>query len=146
MPWLKILSRNARCLWNRPEFTRLIEAREKYSRHPTDSSRYRFFCKEVAKDIYDARASTSYTMAVREKIAFIAKVFANPTTRHWESPIAHLVQRESDYEKYQDSCLSGAGGFSAHLRFWWALEWPKEIVLRTRLPRNDKHRISINLL
>jgi hypothetical protein len=43
-------------------------------------------------------------------------------------------------------CLKGAGGFLAPLQFWWALEWPKEIVTRAYLPRKDKHQISINLL
>ena len=142
----QILTSNARRIWNLPEFTKLIEARDRYSRHPTDSSKYRFFCKKVAKVIYDARAKTSYTGSVREEIAFITNVFANPDIYRWESPIAHLIPRESDYETFQDSCLEGAGGFSALLLFWWALQWPKEIVLRTKLQRNDRHRISINLL
>jgi hypothetical protein len=142
----QILSRNARRIWNRPEFAKLITEHDKYSRHPTDSSKYRFFCQKVAKVIYDARARTSYTIAVCEEVAFITTVFANPTTYQWESPIAHLITREPDYETFQDSCLTGAGGFSAHLRFWWALEWPKEIIKRTQLPRNDVARISINLL
>jgi hypothetical protein len=133
----QILQRNSRRVWNRPEFAALIQERDKYSRHPTDSSKYRFFCKKVAKVIYDSRAKTSYTIAVREEIAFITKVFMDPTTYRWESPIAHLIDRESDYETLQDSCLTGAGGFSALLRFWWSLEWPNEIVQRTRLARND---------
>jgi hypothetical protein len=142
----QILSSNARRVWNLPEFKKLIEVRDSYSRHPTDSSKYRFFCKKVAKVIYDSRATTSYTLAVREEIAFITKVFTNSETYRWESPIAHLIMRESDFETFQDSCLRGAGGFSPSLRFWWALEWPKEIVTRAGLPRKDSHRISINLL
>jgi hypothetical protein len=142
----QILRSNSRRVWNRPEFTALIQERDKYSRHPTDSSKYRFFCKKVARVIYDSRATTSYTCDVRDEIAFITKVFTNPATYRWESPIAHLILREHDYFAHQDSCLKGAGGFSAPLRFWWALEWPKEIVTRAYLPRKDKHRISINLL
>jgi hypothetical protein len=142
----QILRSNSRRVWNRPEFTTLIQERDKYSRHPTDSSKYRFFCKKVAKVIYDSRAKTSYTTEVREEIAFITKVFSDPITYRWESPIAHLIDRESDYEVLQDSCLTGAGGFSALLRFWWSFQWSDEIVKRTRLPRNNIHRISINLL
>jgi hypothetical protein len=142
----QILSRNARRVWNLPEFTKLIQERDRYSRHPTDSSKYRFFCKKVAKVIYDTKAKTTYSASVRWEIEFITQVFANPDIYRWESPIAHLIVRESDYETLQDSCLTGAGGFSALLKFWWALEWPKEIVLRTKLPRKDQHRISINLL
>jgi hypothetical protein len=40
---------NLRRVWNQPEFTPLIQERDKYSQHPTDSSKYRFFCKKVAK-------------------------------------------------------------------------------------------------
>jgi hypothetical protein len=45
----QILKSNCQHLWKKPEFTALIHERDKYSRHPTDSSKYRFFCKKVAK-------------------------------------------------------------------------------------------------
>jgi hypothetical protein len=60
--------------------------------------------------------------------------------------MAHLIKREHDYETFQDSCLKGAGGFSPPFRFWWIVEWHEQVVLRTKLPRNSIHRISINLL
>jgi hypothetical protein len=142
----QILRSNSRHVWNLPQFTALIQERDKYSRHPTDSSKYRFFCKKVARVIYDSRAKTFYTTEVKEEIAFITKVFSDPITYRWESPIAHLIDREHDYEVLQDSCLTGAGGFSALLRFWWSFQWLDEIVKRTRLARNSIHRISINLL
>jgi hypothetical protein len=101
----------------------------------------------VAKVIYDSRVKTFYTTEVREEIVFITKVFLDLITYRWESPIAHLINRENDYKVLQDSCLlMGAGGFSALLRFWWSFQWLDEIVKRTRLPRNSIHRISINLL
>jgi hypothetical protein len=106
---------NSRRVWNRPEFTALIQERDKYSQHPTDSSKYWFFCKKVAKVIYDSRATTTYTCNVHEEIAFITMVFTNPATYQWEYPIAHLILREHDYFAHQDSCLKGAGGFLAPL-------------------------------
>jgi hypothetical protein len=36
-----------------------------------DSLKYRFFCKKVAKVIYDAQAWTSYSMPVQREIEFI---------------------------------------------------------------------------
>jgi hypothetical protein len=39
----QILRSNLRQMWNQPEFMALIQERDKYSRHPTDSSKYRFF-------------------------------------------------------------------------------------------------------
>jgi hypothetical protein len=100
----------------------------------------------VAKVIYDPCAKTSYTTEVREEIAFITKVFSDPITYRWESPIAHLIDRENNYKVVQDSCLTGASGFLALLWFWWSFLWPDEIIKRTRLPRNSIHCISINLL
>jgi hypothetical protein len=60
--------------------------------------------------------------------------------------MAHLIKREHDFDTYQDSCLKGAGGFSLPFRFWWIVEWYDQVVLRTKLPRNSIHCISINLL
>jgi hypothetical protein len=42
--------------------------------------------------------------------------------------------------------LLGGGGYSLQLSFWWALDWPEDIVHRTRLPGKDPDHISINLL
>jgi hypothetical protein len=39
----QILRSNPRRVWNLPQFTALIQERDKYSQHPTDSSKYRFF-------------------------------------------------------------------------------------------------------
>jgi hypothetical protein len=111
-----------------------------------DSSKYRFFCRKVTQAIYDFKSRTYLSAAVREELAFIIKVFSNPDTYRWESPIAHLIRHEQDYEACQDSCLQGVGGFSPNLRFWWIVEWSNQIYRRTKLPRNDKHHISINLL
>ena len=111
-----------------------------------DSSKYRFFSQKVARAIYNFKSRTYLSSAVCEELAFIIKVFSNPDTYRWESPIAHLIRREQDYEACQDSCLWGAGGFSPNLRFWWIVEWSNQIYHRTKLPRNDKHCISINLL
>jgi hypothetical protein len=135
----QILRSNARRAWNRPEFAALVRERDKYSRHPTDSSKYQFFCKKVAQVIYNTRASMVYTLAVLEEIAFITRIFSDPVTYRWESPIAHLIVRKHDYETFGDACLRGAGGLLPSLRFWWALEWPQEIVARAYLKRCSPH-------
>lgn len=55
---------------------------------------------------------------------------------------------ETDYEGYQDACLTGGGGFSFPLGFWWMLQWPENVSSRTIrfLSKGDKRLISINLL
>jgi hypothetical protein len=72
------LHSNLRRVWNQPEFMALIQERDKYSQHPTNSSKYQFFCKKEAKVIYDSRAKMFYMTEEREEIAFITKVFLDP--------------------------------------------------------------------
>ena len=140
------LARNAARIWHSDEFRNNIALRDTYSKHPTDSSKYRFFSKKVSRAIWDVKSYTYLSADVRDELAFITKVFSDPSTYRWESPMAHLIKREHDYETFQDSCLKGAGGFSPPFRFWWIVEWHEQVVLRTKLPRNSIHRISINLL
>jgi hypothetical protein len=85
----------------------------------------------VAKVICDSRAKIFYMTEVREEIVLITKVFLDPITYRWESPIAHLMDQENDYKVLQDSCLTGAGGFLPLLQFWWSFQWPDKIVKRT---------------
>jgi len=143
-----ILASNARRLWSTQEFRELIETRDRSARHPTDASRFRFFSSAVAKAIWTCKSRTWLTQDIREELAFIVRVFGNPTTYRWSSPIAHLIPLAPDYQAWQDSCLDGAGGFSFQLRFWWVVEWPDSIRQRSirYLPQGDKSLVSINML
>jgi hypothetical protein len=140
------LSRNAARIWHSLEFQKTVEMRDQYSRHPTDSSRFRFFSRKVARAIYDFKSRTFITPAIREEIDFLVHVLSDPIKYRWQSPIAHLIRREHDGETHQDACPRGAGGFSSDFDFWWTVVWPEPIYQRTRLQRNDPSRISINLL
>ena len=140
------LANNAARLWQTQEFRETVALRDLHCRHPTDSSKFRFFSSKVARTIYHFRSKTCLSAAVREELAFITHIFSRPDIYKWESPIAYLIPREQDYDAYQDSCLRGAGGFSPSLLFWWIVVWSDEIFRRTGLRRNDKHRIWINLL
>jgi hypothetical protein len=137
---------NVECIWHSSEFRAAIALRDQYSRHPTDASRFRFFASKVARAIYDAKARTYLTAAIKEETDFLIHILSNPDIYHWESPIAHLIPRESDGETYQDTCPQGGGGFSTNLDYWWALEWPNDIYQHTTLPPKDIWYISNNLL
>ena len=89
----QILAKNAARIWHSPEFKQLIATRDIYSRHPTDSSKYRFFCKKVVRAVYDSKAKTYMTAAIRDEINFLIQVFSNPKVYRWKSPISHLIQR-----------------------------------------------------
>jgi hypothetical protein len=140
------LSQNAKRIWNSPEFKDTIALRDQYSRHPVDSSKYRYFSRKVARAIYDSKSSTFITPSIRSEIDFIIHVLSQPDVYHWESPIAHLIPRESDGDIYQDACPRGGGGFSSDLDFWWTILWLPEIYSRTQLPPSDRCFLSNNLL
>jgi hypothetical protein len=106
------LAQNAACIWHFNGFRNNIALRDTYSKHPTDSSKYRFFNKKVSRAIWDIKSYTYLSTDIGEELAFITKVFSNPSTYRWESPMAHLIKREHNFNTYLDSCLKGAGGFS----------------------------------
>ena len=143
-----IMRSNSKRLWNSPEYRDLIKNRDLTRGHPTESSRFKWFSSKTAKAIWDCKAQTWITVQVRAELDFIATVFSNPMIYLWESPIAHLIPLEPDYAGWQDSCLSGAGGFSFQLFFWWVVEWPSFIQQRSIrfLKKGDTNLISINLL
>ena len=89
---------NAKCIWHSSEFRTAIALRDQYSQHPMDASRFRFFTSKVARAIYDAKAHTYLTMAIHKETDFLIHILSNPDTYRWESPIAHLIARESDGE------------------------------------------------
>jgi hypothetical protein len=105
------LSRNAARIWHSPEFQKTVELRDQYSRHPTDSSRFRFFSRKVARAIYDFTSRTFITLAIKEEIDFRGHVLSDPIKYRWQSPIAHLIRRDHDGETHQDACPRGAGFF-----------------------------------
>jgi hypothetical protein len=85
---------------------------------------------------------------VREELRFLLHVFKDPITYSWSAPIATLIKREPDFHSWQDACLSGAGGFSFNLQFWWMVEWSPTIANRTIqfLSKGNRHLVSINAL
>ena len=140
-----LLNSNSRRLMQTREFQELTE---QAARHPTDSSKYRFFSSKTAQAIWKHKAVTWIGLGLREELAFVTTVLSNPEIYKWASPIAHMIPRAPDFEIWQDACLQGAGGFSLSLRFWWALEWNDAIYKCTLrfLPQRDQYLLSINLL
>jgi hypothetical protein len=140
------LRNNAERLQFSAAFRDLLAKRDLFCNHPTDSSKYRFFSQRVSRTIWDCKSNTYLTPAIRQEVDFIITILSDPITYKWESPIAHLIPREHDYEVYQDACPQGAGGFSPSLDFWWSLPWPDTITKRTFLHTTDPAYISNNLL
>ena len=55
----------------------------------------------------------------------------------WEMPIAHIIQRTPSAMAYGNSSLEGARGYSIGLKFWWHIEFPEEVKLRTLHHKKD---------
>ena len=86
---------------------------------------------------------------MRDEIEFFREQLHPKSEVLWESPLALIIPRTPSAVVYGDSCLHGAGGFSTDLKFWWHIEFPEEIKLRTLLHMKDNadgNLISINVL
>ena len=90
---------------------------------------------------------------MKRELQMLRDIFSNPTDYPWTVPIAHLIPRDPTFSAWGDSSLYAAGGFSLDLQFWWYLDWPPVIELRTlkyySVSRKDpvtNELISINLL
>eukprot|EP00978_Attheya_sp_CCMP212_P027413 scaffold91767_cov39-Attheya_sp.AAC.1 len=88
---------------------------------------------------------------MKAELLMIRQILSQPDKFKWSSAIAHLIDRLADYAVWGDSSLYGGGGFSLDLKFWWQLDWPKEIqgrnikTIKTRDPKTGE-TISINVL
>jgi hypothetical protein len=85
------LQRNAHRIQHDPKFRDILVQRDYYHSHPTDSSKYRFFCKKVARAIFDSKAKTYLTSYIHQEVDFLLTILSNPGTYHWGSLIPHLI-------------------------------------------------------
>jgi len=93
--------------------------------------------------------STSSARICIGKLIFFREKLLPGSGICWETPITHIIQRTLSATAYGDSSLEGAGGYSIGLKFWWHIEFPEEVKLRTLLHRKDNKNgklISINFL
>ena len=129
-------------------FQELIKDIDRSSLSEEDLQKGLFAQGKLAQKIWRYTRRYFINRTMRAEIAMLIYILEHPTEYRWETPIAHLIPRESDYNSFGDSCLTGCGGFSIDLAFWWQLIWPQEIQVRTIrvLQQKDKRLISINVL
>ena len=86
---------------------------------------------------------------MRLEIKFLRdKLLPQPDIKR-ETPTAHIIRRMPSASSFGDSSLTGMGGYSLDLKFWWHLPVPEEVQQRTLLHREDNsdgQLISINVL
>ena len=102
--------------------------------------------------IWNTKKRFHITNALRKELKLLYYLFSNPDTFPFTSPIAHIIDREPDFEAKGDTCLDGAGGYSTDLSFWWFVEWPEYVKQKTvkyfikYYYGVQSTRLSINLL
>jgi len=65
----------------------------------------------------------------------------------WETPIAHLIPRMPSAMTVGNSCLTGAGGYSISLGFWWHMAFPDDVFKRTLVyKKNNKDSQLVSIV
>jgi len=112
-----------------------------------DDLKAHFALSHKAKMIWSYSKRYFINPSFRENLNILLKLLKSDY--QWETPIAFLIPRDPDFTADGDSSLIAAGGYSLHLKFWWHLEWPKEVQARNirEIKRDKKGKlISINIL
>jgi hypothetical protein len=87
----QMLESNAQHILHDPKLKDVIAKRDQYQLHPTDSSKYRFFSRQVSRAIYDPKVTTYLMQDIHQEADFLITVLSDPDTYQWGSPIAHLI-------------------------------------------------------
>jgi hypothetical protein len=105
--------------------------------------------KQAAKMVHSAKTEYNINTTMRLEIEFFRDKLHPGSGVKWETPLALMVPRTHFASTTGDSSLSGAGGFSIGLGFWWHISFPQDVVLRTLIHKKnnkDDDLISINVL
>ena len=107
-----------------------------------------FALKRAARLVHQSKIKYFISKNMRMEIEFFRdKLHPNSNIR-WETPIAHIIPRMPSAISFGDSSLTGMGGYSLSLQFWWHLPIPEEVQRRTLLHKKDNsdgQLISINV-
>jgi hypothetical protein len=109
----------------------------------------RYAMKQAAKMTNSHKHQYHISAMMREELDFLSQALSPESSIVFETPIAHVIPRVPSAQIIGDSLLTGCGGYSIRLKFWWHLIFPDEITKRTLLhltSKNDPTLISINCL
>jgi hypothetical protein len=105
--------------------------------------------KMAAKMVNHHKMTYPVNETMSEELNFLQRALQPESNIKFETPIAHMIPREPTASLFGDSSLTGCGGYSLELKFWWHIDFPIEIVERTLLhipDESDVRFISINCL
>ena len=117
---------------------------------PNDLSKHvSFALKRAARMVHHSKTKHYISKHMRQEIEFFRDKLNPLSDIRWETPIAHIVKRMPTAISYGDSSLTGMGGYSLSLQYWWHIPVPGSVQQRTLLHRKDNEDgqlISINVL
>jgi hypothetical protein len=111
-----------------------------------------FASSTLARKVWHSNDKHFINQSLKAELKALRDIMNEPEKYKWSTPIAHLINRTAEYYCAGDACLTGAGGFSRDAKFWWFLQWPKEVTSKTlkefsiRVRLDKENFISINLL
>ena len=111
-----------------------------------DAREINFAIKTVAKQTHGAKERYRLPDTLKHELDILRRLIGDKSIR-LETPFAHIVPRDWDFEAGADACKRAGGGWSIDLSFWWHLTFPEDIIARAHLPNGkDKRYVSINVL
>ena len=108
-----------------------------------------FAMKKAAQMANHANYPYRVSKTMREGLNFIRQALDHASGIKFCTPFVFLIPRMRFAIMFGDSSLEACGGYSIPLRFWWHLQFPDSVKLRTLLYKKnnkDKTLISINAL
>ena len=97
--------------------------------------------KVAAKMVYHHKMMYPVNETMREELDFLQKALQPEANIKFETSIAHMIPRTPTASLFGDSSLTGCGGYSLELKFWWHIDFPIKIVERTLLHIPDESDI-----
>jgi len=61
---------------------------------------------------------------MREELDFLQKALQPEANIKFETPIAHMISRTLTASLFGNSSVTGCGGYSSELKFWWHTDFP----------------------
>ncbi len=138
------LSKNKRLLLKSSrEFQDIVNSLKKGTYLGTNTKETRYISFAMKQDRYNINKT------MRQEIDFFHKKLQPLSGTTWKTPIAHIIPIMPTATAVGGSCLEGTGGYSISLIYWWHLLFPKEVIQRTIIHKQDNKDgllISINVL
>ncbi|KAL7525487.1 hypothetical protein ACHAXR_003426, partial [Thalassiosira sp. AJA248-18] len=128
------------------EFADLLDKidRKHFSQKDHAAKHVNFALKQLARSVHHCKEEYPINNTMVVEIEFFREALREDSGITWESQLGFMIPRTP-----LGNCLEGGGGYSIKLRFWWHLEFPLEVILRTLLHKKDNKDgllISINVL